>query len=176
MSGGRALAPVEDIARKIHTVRGQRVMLDSDLAVLYGVTTKRLNERVTRNRKRFPPDFVFRLTVEETAILKSQIATSSSDWGGRRKPHNAFTEHGAVMLASVLNSPAAIAASIQVVRAFIQLRGLLASHRELALRLDELESRYDSQFKVVFRAIRELMEPPAPTRKGGGCALSARLR
>ena len=102
MSGGRALVPVEDIARRIHTVRGQRVMLDSDLAALYGVTTKQFNQQVRRNRHRFPFDFVFRVTKEEAANLKSQIVTSSSDWGGRRKPHNAFTEHGAVMLASVL--------------------------------------------------------------------------
>ena len=132
---------------------------------MYGVTTTRLNQQVTRNAARFPADFMFRLTRTELTNMMSQIATSSSVWGGRRKPPNAFTEHGAVMLASVLNSPAAIAASIQVVRAFIQLRGLLASHRELARRLDELENKYDSQFKVVFRAIRELMEPPPPPRK-----------
>jgi len=140
-------------------------MLDYDLASIYGVTTTRLNEQVKRNRRRFPPDFMFRLTRREVTNLISQFATSSLRHGGRHKSPNVFTEHGAVMLASVLNSPAAIAASIQVVRAFIQLRGLLAAHRELARRLDELENKYDSQFKVVFRAIRELMEPPAPTRK-----------
>jgi hypothetical protein len=149
-------------------------MLDSDLAALYGVTTKRLNQQVHRNNDRFPGDFMFQLTAQEAENLKLQTATSRLGWGGRRKPHNVFTEHGAVMLASVLNSPAAIAVSIQVVRAFIQLRGLLASHRELARRLDELESKYDSQFKVVFQAIRELMEPPVAPRKQIGFHRSTR--
>jgi hypothetical protein len=154
-----------DIASKIHTVRGVRVMLDEDLAPLYGVTTKRLNQQVSRNLDRFPADFMFTLSPDEGRNLKLQTATSSSGWGGRRKPHRAFTEHGAVMLASVLNSAIAVAASIQVVRAFVQLRGVMVSHRELARRLDELENRYDAKFKVVFRAIRELMQPPALPRK-----------
>lgn len=140
-------------------------MLDSDLAAIYGVTTKQLNQQVRRNTGRFPSDFAFDLTRQEAQALRSQIVTSKPGRGGRRHLPRAFTEHGAVMLASVLNSPAAIATSIQVVRAFIQLRGVLATHGELARRLDELESKYDSQFKVVFRAIRELMEPPAPPRK-----------
>lgn len=141
-------------------------MLDADLASLYGVTTKRLNEQVKRNRTRFPDDFIFQLTGQEVANLKSQFATSSLEWGGRRKLPNAFTEHGAVMLASVLNSPVAVQASIQVVRAFVQLRGLLATHAELARQLDELERKYDAQFRVVFEAIRELMQPlPSPRRK-----------
>lgn len=165
MSAEHALVPVADIAAKIHTIRGQRVMLDSDLAALYGLTTARLNEQVKRNLARFPPDFMFHLSRHEVTSLISQFAISKPGRGGRQKLPYAFTEHGAVMLASVLNSPAAIGASIQVVRAFIQLRGLLASHRELARRLDELENKYDSQFKVVFRAIRELMEPPPPPRK-----------
>ena len=165
MAPTTALAAVPDIASRIHTVRGQRVMLDRDLAQLYGTTTKRLNEQFARNGPRFPPDFAFRLTLEEAANLKSQSATSSLTWGGRRNLPNAFTEHGAVMLASVLNSPIAVAASIQVVRAFVQLRGVLASHKELARRLDALESRYDAKFRVVFQAIRELMEPPALPRK-----------
>lgn len=143
-------------------------MLDYDLASIYGVTTARLNEQVKRNRRRFPPDFMFRLTRREVTNLISQFATSSLGHGGRHKPPSVFTEHGAVMLASVLNSPIAVAASIQVVRAFVQLRGVLASHKELARRLDELESRYDSQFKAVFQAIRELMEPlPAPRKQIG---------
>ncbi len=165
MPPGRALAPVEDIAARIHTIRGQRVMLDSDLAALYGVTTSRLNEQVKRNRHRFPPDFMFQLTRQDVTNLISQFATSSSRHGGRHKSPYAFTEHGAVMLASVLNSPIAVAASIQVVRAFVQLRGVLASHRELARRLDALESRYDAKFRVVFQAIRQLMEPPTPPAK-----------
>ncbi len=165
MAPGTGLAPVDGIAAKIHTVRGHRVMLDSDLAALYGVTTARLNEQVKRNLPRFPPDFMFALTRNELTNLISQFATSSSRHGGRHKLPNAFTEHGAVMLASVLNSPIAVAASIQVVRAFVQLRGVLASTKELAHRLDELESRYDAKFRVVFQAIRELMEPPPPPRK-----------
>ena len=136
-------------------------MLDSDLAAVYGVTTKRLNEQVKRNRKRFPDDFMFQLTKEETEFLRSQIATLKTGRGQHRKyrPH-AFTEHGAVMLASVLNSPVALQASVQVVRAFIRLRELLATHKDLATKLAELERKYDSQFKVVFDAIRKLMTPP----------------
>ena len=133
-------------------------MLDEDLAEIYGVTTKRLNEQVRRNKGRFPEDFMFRLTKEEFANLRSQFATSR--WGGRRYPPNAFTEHGAVMLASVLNSPIAIEASIQVVRAFVRLREMLASHKDLARKLAALERKYDQQFQVVFDAIRKLMKPP----------------
>lgn len=144
----------------VHVVRGEKVMLDSDLAVLYGVTTKRLNERVARNQGRFPEDFAFRLTAKEFTILRSQIATSSFDWGGRRYPPLAFTEHGAVMLASVLNSPIAVDASIQVVRAFIRLRELVVSHKDLVKRLDALEAKYDKQFAVGFEAIRQLRTPP----------------
>jgi hypothetical protein len=119
MATGTGVAPVEDTAAKIHTVRGLRVMLDSDLAPLYGVTTKRLNEQFRRNRERFPADFAFQLTVEEVANLRSHIATSSSEWGGRRYRPRVFTEHGAVMLASVLKTRIAVEASIQVVRAFV---------------------------------------------------------
>jgi predicted Zn-dependent peptidase len=145
-------------------------MLDADLAALYGVTTKRLNEQVKRNLARFPEDFMFRLTAGETGNLRSQSATSSSDWGGRRKLPNAFTEHGAVMLASVLSSPTAVETSVQIVRAFVRLRQLLESNVELARKLDALEQRYDSQFRVVFQAIRELMAPPVkpPKRIGFG--------
>ena len=160
-----ALVTVPDIASRIHTVRGQRVMLDSDLAAIYRLPTRRLNEQFSRNRARFPADFAFRLTRQEAARLRSQIAISKKGRGGRRYLPYAFTEHGAVMLASVLNSPIAVAASIQVVRAFVQLRGVLASHKESARRLDELESRYDAKFRVVFQAIQELMEPPPPSRK-----------
>jgi hypothetical protein len=150
----------DEIEKSILLIRGQRVMLDRDLAVLYGVTTKRLNEQVRRNRDRFPADFMFQVTEKEGEILRSQIATSSEGWGGRRSLPYAFTEHGALMLASVLNSPVAILASIQVVRAFTQLRKMVASHFELARKLDALEKKYDSQFKVVFDAIRQLLFPP----------------
>ncbi len=156
------------VARRISYVRGHRVMLDGDLAELYGVSVKRLNEQVKRNRDRFPEDFLVRLTQDEVDAMdasRSQIATLKR---GRNRKYSpcAFTEHGAVMLASVLNSPIAVHASIHVVRAFIHLRQILASHRDLARKMEELEMRYDGQFKVVFDAIRGLMEetpvdPPA---------------
>lgn len=159
----KALLPIERITRSILLIRGQRVILDSDLAELYGVETRRLNEQVRRNLNRFPGDFMFQLTREEFKNLKSQIATSS--WGGRRKPPLAFTEHGALMAASVLNSPVAIQVSVQVVRSFVRLREMLATNRELARKLASLEKKYDHQFKVVFDAIRELMAPPEPPPK-----------
>jgi len=152
-------------------VRGQKVLIDADLAELYGVPTKRLNEQVRRNAGRFPEDFCFQLTAEESAALRSQFATSNSvgGRGGRRYPALAFTEHGAIMAANVMNSPRAVEMSVHVVRAFVRLREMLASHKELAKRLDELEARYDGQFKVVFDAIRQLMSPlePQPRRKIG---------
>jgi len=159
MSDSRSHIPIERIERMIYLIRGQRVMLDSDLAELYGVSTRRLNEQVKRNIERFPEDFMFQLTDEEYENLRSQNATSRS-WGGRRYPPYAFTEHGAVMLTNVLKSDTAVSASIQVVRAFIRLREMLISNKELARRLDELEKKYDAQFKLVFDAIRELMKSP----------------
>jgi hypothetical protein len=161
----KALIPIGRIASAIHDVRGRRVMLDADLAALYGVSTKRLNEQVKRNRDRFPDDFMFTLTAEEAAGLKSRFATSKAGRGGRRTAPNVFTEHGAVMLANVLRSRIAVEASIQVVRAFVQLREFALTHTELARRLDELERKYDAQFKVVFQAIRRLMAPPDPAHK-----------
>jgi len=160
------LIPAERMERAIYVLHGQRIMLDEDLAELYGVTTKRLNEQVKRNRERFPSYFMFQLTMQEFADLRSQIATSR--WGGRRTPPYAFTEHGTVMLASVLNSPIAIQASIQIVQAFVRLRQMLASHVGLARKLAALEKTYDAQFKVVFDAIRQLMEPPPPKRRSIG--------
>jgi hypothetical protein len=157
--------PSESIESVIHTVRGQRVMLDVDLAILYGVTTKRLNEQVKRNSGRFPADFAFRLTMAEAPSLRSQFATSKPGRGGRRYAPLVFTEHGAVMLASILNSPTAVETSVQIVRAFVRIRLMLASNAELARKLDDLERRYDSQFRVVFRAIRDLMAPVGPSRK-----------
>ncbi len=158
--------PAERIERAILLIREHRVMLDEDLAELYGVTTKRLNEQVKRNVDRFPPDFMFQLSFQEFTNLRSQFATSR--WGGRRTPPYAFTEHGAVMLASVLNSPIAVHASVEVVRAFVRLRQLLASHQELARKLMALEKKYDAQFKIVFDAIRELMKPPEPKHRDIG--------
>ena len=155
----------KEIEGKIRLIRNQRVMLDADLAKIYGVTTKRLNEQVKRNLERFPSDFMFQLSEIEWEILRSQIATSSEEWGGRRYLPYAFTEHGTVMLASVLDSPIAVNASIQIARAFIQLRQLLSSHIELARKIDLLERNYDAQFRSVFDAIRKLMIPPELPRR-----------
>ena len=157
----KGLAQLE---RDIYIIRGKRVLLDRDLANIYGVQTNRLNEQVKRNKKRFPTSFMFQLTKVEFENLKSQIAISSS-WGGRRKLPYAFTEHGAIMLASVINSDIAIKASIKVVEAFVKLREILETHKELALKLAQLEQRYDKSFKVVFDALRQLMNPPPRPRK-----------
>jgi hypothetical protein len=161
-----ALIPAGRIERSILFYRGHRVMLDADLAALYGVPTKRLNEQVRRNRDRFPEDFMFQLTRPAFIALRSQIATLKTGRGQHRKYLPiVFTEHGALMAASVLNSSAAIQVSIQVVRAFVRLREILASHADLARRLDDLERKYDAQFKVVFDAIRQLMAPEPPHRR-----------
>ena len=145
-------------------------MLDADLTALYGVQTRRLNEQVRRNTERFPKDFVFQVTPAEFVHLKSQFATSS--WGGRRKLPLAFTEHGAIMAAMVLNSPRATEISVYVVRAFVQLRDTLIAHKELAQRLDELEARiehklssHDQAIAGILDAIRQLMAPPEPRKK-----------
>jgi phage regulator Rha-like protein len=145
---------------KILSIRGRNVILDSDLAHLYGVETKRLNEQVKRNKDRFPKDFVFRLTQREFSNLRSQIATSSSEHGGRRTAPYAFTEHGAIMAASVLNSPRAIEMSVFVVRAFVRLRGLLSQQAEMLRKLEELEERvgaHDDAIQGIVTAIRRLM-------------------
>ncbi|MEK7137384.1 MAG: ORF6N domain-containing protein [Patescibacteria group bacterium] len=160
------IIPIESIEMKILIIRGQKVILDSDLAELYGVTTARLNEQVKRNRSRFPEDFVFRLNKNEFDNLISHFATSRLKWGGRRKLPLVFTEHGAVMAANVLSSPRAVAVSIQVVRTFVRLREILATHKDLARKLAELEEKYDEQFAVVFEAIRQLMTPVEPEKKG----------
>ena len=156
--------PGPDITQQIVILRGQRVLLDSDLAALYGVTTARLNQQVRRNRERFPPDFAFALTRRELVNLMLQNATSS--WGGRRKPPLAFTEHGALMAASVLNSPRAVEMSLYVVRAFVKLRQLLASNAALVRKLEALEQSVTAldantrrQFEEVYAAIRALMAP-----------------
>jgi len=161
-----SIIPVERIERSIIMIRGKKVMLDIDLAEIYGVTTKRLNQQVGRNPERFPEDFMFQLTQEEFKRLRLQFATAN--FSMRRNAPFAFTEHGAVMLASVLNSPVAVDASVQVVRAFVKLRQLLATHADLARKLNAMEKKYDSQFAVVFKAIRELMEPPVKKRKAIG--------
>jgi len=160
-----SLVPVEVIERKILLIRSQKVMLDEHLAELYGVTTKRLNEQVKRNLKRFPPDFMFQLNEEEAKILRSQFATSKAQRGGRRYLPYAFTEQGVAMLSSVLNSDRAIEVNVQIMRAFVKLREMIASHKDLARKLDTLEKKYDDNFKVVFEAIRALMTPAEKPKK-----------
>jgi hypothetical protein len=164
------MMPVENIARSIVVLRGQKVLLDAELAALYGVTTRRLNEQVRRNRSRFPADFLFELTTEEFANLKSHFATSS--WGGRRKLPLAFTEHGSIQAATILNSPRAVEMSVYIVRAFVKLRELLISNKNLAQKLAQLERslltldlKTQHQFKEVYEAIRALMERPEPKRR-----------
>jgi phage regulator Rha-like protein len=162
-----SMIPVERIEKTIYVIRGEKVMLDSDLAKLYGVTTKRLNEQIKRNRRRFPEDFMFQLTSDEaksTQSSRSQIATLKRGQNIKYLPY-AFTEHGSIMAANVLNSERAIQASVQVVRAFVRLRHMLTSNTALSRKLNELESKYDRQFKIVFNAIRQLMSPPPTALK-----------
>jgi hypothetical protein len=164
-----ALLPVHDITRAILVLRGQRLLLDAELATLYGVTTKRLNEQVKRNAARFPEDFMFRLTRTETeALNRSQIATGSQKHRDPRFPPYVFTEHGAIMAATILSSPRAIEMSVYVVRAFVHLRELLASNTALARKLNELEGKlknHDEAITAILSAIRELMNPPPPKRR-----------
>ncbi|MCX5655280.1 MAG: ORF6N domain-containing protein [Planctomycetota bacterium] len=164
MGHNKSMIPVERIERCILMVRGHKVILDRDLARMYGVSTGNLNKAVTRNLDRFPADFMFRLTRKEFENLKFHSGTSS--WGGIRKLPRAFTEQGVAMLSSVLRSPRAAHVNIEIMRAFVRLRKILGSHADLARRLAELEKKYDAQFRVVFDAIRELMAPPPePQRK-----------
>lgn len=165
-----------EITRAILVLRGHRVLLDTELAALYGVTTKRFNEQVRRNRERFPQDFMFQLTTEEETVLRSQIATLKGGRGQHRKylPF-AFTEHGAIMAATILNSPRAVEMSVYVVRAFVHLREVLSSNRELARRFAQLETRLDKKIvehdraiAAILDAIRELMNLPAPRRRPVG--------
>lgn len=180
MSAPTPSLALEAITHRIFVLRNQKVLLDNDLAALYGVDTRRLNEQVRRNRERFPKDFIFELTREEFTNLKSQFATSSSPGhGGRRKLPLAFTEHGAIMAATVLSSPRAVEVSVYVVRAFVQVRALSLSHSDLAKRLDTLEQRTEAltmqqdtfsrntriQLKQVFDALRDLMTPPDPPKR-----------
>jgi len=158
-----ALAVMEKIEDKIYLFRGQRVMLDSDLAQIYEVETRVLNQAVNRNLGRFPKDFVFQLSRNEFNSLISQTVTSKTGRGGRRKLPYAFTEHGAVMLASVLNSPTAVEASITVVRAFVKMRSILALHKDLAKKIDQLAKvavRHENDFEVVFQLLSEIMRDP----------------
>ena len=165
----KSLIPVETIEKKILLIRDEKVMLDSDLAELYEVEVKVLNQAVKRNIKRFPVDFMFQLTTEESEFLRSQVVTLKTGRGTHRKylPY-AFTEQGVAMLSSVLNSERAIKVNIEIMRSFVRLRQMLSSNAELARKLAALEKKYDVQFKAVFDAIRQLMAPPVkPKRKIG---------
>ena len=176
MSDDGALVPYEAIESRILLIRGQKVMLDADLAALYGVPTKRLNEQVKRNQMRFPADFMFALTLQEAANLKSHIATSS--WGGARHRPFAFTEHGALMAASVLNSPRAIEASVHVVRAFVRMRQAIETHRQWAKKLEEIEEvgTHDEEIQLIFKALKRLMAEPKKKKPIGFAAKEARGR
>lgn len=170
-----AQAPIEDVAKAIVVLRGSKVLRDSDLAALYGVTTKRFNQQIRRNQERFPPDFMFQITAAEHEALRLHFATSNdAARGGRRHLPYVFTEHGAIMAATVLNSPRAVEMSVYVVRAFVKLREMLSSNRVLSRKLDELEQRltkrldaHDEAIAAILSAIRELTNPSPTTRAIG---------
>ena len=163
MSASANVIPVERIEGAIFFVRGHKVLLSQQLAQLYGVETKVLNQAVARNRNRFPDDFMFQLNAEELENLKSQFVTSS--WGGVRTLPYAFTEQGVAMLSSVLNSDRAVQVNIEIMRAFVRLRQMLATNADLSRKLESLEKKYDAQFKVVFDAIRQLMSPAVKPKR-----------
>ncbi|MGK5082051.1 ORF6N domain-containing protein [Bdellovibrionota bacterium FG-1] len=156
---------VSEIESKIFLIRGEKILLGPDLAEVYEVPTKRLSEQVRRNLRRFPLDFMFILTDQEFRNLKSQFATSSSEWGGSRKPPMAFTEQGVAMLSTVLNSDRAIEVNIAIMRAFVRLRKVLILDKEFENRIAQIERKYDGRFKVVFEAIRELISTRSVPRK-----------
>ncbi len=163
------------IINKIYFIRGQKVMLDGDLAELYGVETRRLNEQVNRNIERFPEDFMFRLTKAEFENLKSQNATSS--WGGRRKLPNVFTEHGVLMLSSVLSSPRAIQVNIHIMRIYSKLREVLLSHKDILLKIEQMErkvTKHDEEIQMIFDALKQLLDPPQEPRKPIGFKTGSR--
>jgi len=163
MEDTQALVPTERIETMILVLRGEKVILDAEIAGLYGVETRAVVQAVKRNSERFPKDFLFQLTQEEVRILRSQSVISS--WGGRRHLPYAFTEQGVAMLSSVLRSRRAVKVNVEIMRAFVRLRRLLQSNAELAAKLAEIEKEYDGQFKVVFDAIRELMTPPETPKR-----------
>ena len=179
MAAKRSVVLIEHVEKRILLLREQKVMLDRDLAELYGVETKTLNRAVTRNQDRFPGDFMFQLTVDETENLRYQNGTSSLKsrfvtsnarraHGGRRYLPYAFTEQGVAMLSSVLRSKRAVMVNVEIMRAFVRLRQMLGAHADLARKLAALERKYDSQFKAVFDAIRELMTPPPAKKRSIG--------
>jgi len=157
--------PQEIIKSKIFFMRGKKVMIDRDLALLYGVETRTLNQAVKRNTRRFPDDFMFKMTKEETKNWISQFVISNKEKMGLRKRPLAFTEHGILMLSSVLNSSRAIRVNLQIMRIFIKLREMLANHVELKQRIEDMEKKYDRQFKVIFEAIKQLLEPPSKPKE-----------
>ena len=156
--------PAERILRSILSIRGEKVILDADIAALYGVETRVLIQAVKRNLDRFPADFMFQLDDEEFGHLRSQFVTSSS-WGGRRYAPYAFTEHGVAMLSSVLRSKGAVQVNIEIMRTFVRLREVLATHKALARKIEAMEGKYDGQFKIVFEALRALMDQPKRQKK-----------
>jgi hypothetical protein len=163
-----AIATIDQIERAIHVIRGQRVMLDSDLAHLYGVSTRQLNQQVSRNKNRFPPDFAYRLTRQELTDLMSQFVTSSFGHGGRRKLPLVFTEQGVAMLSSVLKSPTAVRVNIEIMRAFVRLRRLMATPGELVeqiTKLAETVQLHDNEIKVISRVLQQMMEKPVTPRR-----------
>ncbi len=161
-----AIVPIDKVEKRILILRNKKVLLSTDLAVLYNVEHRVLIQAVRRNEDRFPSDFMFQLDGEEFENLKSQIVISS--WGGLRKPPHAFTEQGIAMLSSVLRSKRAVQVNIAIMRTFVQMREMASSSKELTLKLDALEKKYDAQFRVVFDAIRQLMAPPRPRKRQVG--------
>jgi hypothetical protein len=168
------ILPSERIERSILLIRGHKVMLDADLAELYGVETRVLLQAVSRNQTRFPKDFMFQLSKEEYEFLRSQIVISKKGRGGRRYLPYAFTEQGVAMLSSILRSERAVQVNIEIMRAFVRLREMIATHKDLVRKLEALEEKYDAQFKVVFDAIRELMAPPTPKKRKIGFLVKER--
>ena len=164
------LTTIDYIASKIYFMRGEKVLLDSDLALLYGVTTKVLKQAVRRNKERFPKDFMFALTVKEFDNVRSQIVTSS--WGGKRYLPFAFSEQGVAMLSGILKSPRAIKTNIAIMRTFVTLRRLMQSNKELAEKIKQLEGKYDQQFKAVFDAIRQLIQQETQEMRSIGFKIS----
>ncbi len=169
MASKHSLIPAETIESRIVLLRGQRVMLDTDLARLYGVETRVLVQAINRNLNRFPNDFMFQLSEEEFSVLRSRFVISNTGRGGRRYRPYVFTEQGVAMLSSVLRSQRAVQVNIEIMRAFVRLREMVTTHKELERKLKALEKKYDAQFKAVFDAIRKLMEPPParPKRQVG---------
>ena len=172
MEPDKGTIALNHIERVIYTIRGQRVLLSDDLAEFYCVTVSALNQAAKRNMERFPADFMFQLTAKEFTNLRSQNVISR--WGGRRYPPLAFTEQGVAMLSGLLRSPRAVAVNIEIMRAFVRLRHYLATHQDLARRLDDLEKRHEGKFQVVFEAIRQLMTPPVTKRRPIGFRTTAR--